>query len=166
MSKMNNKKSLKLIAILFGVTVAASGVAAATACPPWMPTNMCDAGGNVLLDPNSLIRLALYLIIVAGILWTLWNIISAGFVWAASGGDEEKRNEATKRIISALVGLLIIVVSFTIMAIVVGFFGFDAEDTAIGIPCIDENGEGGLWIPEYDLDNDEEIDQNECRALE
>lgn len=160
------KKRNKLFLLVLAITpiiVGATTAVGAIACPAWVPTNMCDAGGNLLLDPNSIIRVALYLIIVAGILWTLWNIISAGFVWAASGGDEEKRNQATKKIISALIGLLIIVVSFTVMSIVVGFLGFETEETTVGIPCVDENGTAGLWIPEYDLDNDGEIDKNECR---
>lgn len=162
-TRKTGAKLFLLITVLIPTLAASTMVAGAVACPGWVPTNMCDAGGNLLLDPNSIVRVALYLIIVAGILWTLWNIISAGFVWASSGGDEEKRNEATKKIISALVGLLIIVVSFTIMAIVVGFLGFETEETTLGIPCVDEKGTAGLWVPEYDLDNDGEIDKNECK---
>lgn len=159
-------KTTRLILFAVAAFLTSVSVAAAAECPSWLPANLCDAGGNLLLDPNSIIRMALYLIIIAGILWTLWNIIAAGFAWAGSGGDEEKRGKATKRIISALVGLLIIVVSFTVMSIVVSLVGFSTKDTAVGLPCITEQGEGGLWIPDYDLDNDGEIDQNECRPID
>lgn len=159
-------KTIKVItAVAFFIMVSA-GAAFAAKCPQWLPSNLCDSGGNLLLDPNSIIRMALYLIIIAGILWTLWNIIAAGFSWASSGGDEEKRGKATKKIIAALVGLLIIVVSFTIMSIVASMVGFNVQQTTVGIPCITEEGEAGFWLPEYDLDNDGQIDKNECRVFD
>jgi len=161
-------KGLKLTVVTVGLFLFGSIVAIANAatCPPWAPSSLCDNGGNLILDLNSVIRMALYLIIAAGILWTLWNIIAAGFSWAGSGGDEEKRSKATKKIISALVGLLIIVVSFTAMSVVVSLIGISPTETRVGYPCVDENGVGGLWTVEEDLDKDNEIDKNECRQVE
>lgn len=160
------RKTVKVLSLLSLFATAGASVALAVECPPWAPTSLCDSGGNLILDLNSIIRLALYTIIAAGVLWTLWNIIAAGFAWAGSGGDEEKRGKATKKIISALVGLLIIVVSFTAMSVVVSLVGVSPTDTKIGYPCVNEDGQGGLWTVQDDLDNDGEIDKNECKVVE
>lgn len=159
-------RKINILLVTIGVLMLSSMSSVfARQCPVWLPSMMCDQAGNLLLDPNSIVRLALYLIIVAAILWTLWNIIQAGFNWAASGGDEERRGKATKQIISALVGLLIVVVSFTIMSLVVNWLGGARQELKLGVPCFTEKGEAGIWLPENDTNKNGEIDKNECQAI-
>jgi len=163
--KKNKILSITAIFTVIFLIFGFKGTLMALECPPWLPSYLCDAQGNILLDPNTVIRIALYLVIVAAIIWTLWNIIVAGFNWAASGGDEEKRGKATKQIISALVGLVIVAISFTILSLVVSLFTGSTQGLKLGIPCINDKGEAGLWIPEYDKNKNGEIDKDECQAV-
>lgn len=164
--KISRNKGLKVLFFVFVFGIFATKAVAALKCPPWLPAILCDEEGNMLLDINSIVRMFLYLIIIAALLWTIWHLSVAGFVWISSGGDEEKRNEAIQKIISALAGLVIVLVSFTMMAIVMAFFGFSTGEASVGIPCTTDEGTTGLWSKENDLDGDMEIDQNECVEIQ
>lgn len=57
-----------------------------------------------------------FFIIVAG-LFTLWSFLSGGFTYITAGGDKGKVSEATNKITMSLVGLVVIAVSFIVIAI-------------------------------------------------
>ncbi len=56
------------------------------------------------------------LTIVAGI-WTFFNLLLAGFDFITASGDPEKIQNAWQKIFNSLLGLVIIVASFTIAAL-------------------------------------------------
>ncbi len=56
-----------------------------------------------------------------GIIAVLMFIL-AGFKWMLSGGDEDKASEAKKMLISAIVGLIIILASYAIVQFIINTF--------------------------------------------
>lgn len=66
----------------------------------------------------------LQLLAVAAGLFAFFNLIIAGFTYISAGSDSKKTSEAWSRIYMSLIGLLLIVGSYAIAAIIgVVFFG-------------------------------------------
>jgi hypothetical protein len=83
--------------------------------PPFIQSGI-DASGKftgILVFLNSLLKL---LFIAAG-LWGFLNLIFAGYQFMTAGGDPKAVGKAWERIWQSLLGLLIIVASFLIAAI-------------------------------------------------
>lgn len=57
-------------------------------------------------------------IMIIGGLFTFWQIITGGFGLITSGADKAKITEAQNKIIMAILGLVIMVASFVIIAII------------------------------------------------
>lgn len=84
--------------------------------PPFIPSGI-DASGKltgIMVFLNSLLKIVF---IVAG-LWAFLNLILAGYQFISAGGDAKQIGNAWSRIWQSLLGLLIIVASFLIAAII------------------------------------------------
>ncbi|MCX6726115.1 MAG: hypothetical protein NT052_02260 [Candidatus Shapirobacteria bacterium] len=71
-------------------------------------------------DPSGMITLfnnILRLLIVVGGIYTLLNFILAGFQFISAGGDPKKIEAAWAKIWQSMIGLLIIVASFALAAL-------------------------------------------------
>lgn len=66
---------------------------------------------------NTIISNALTIFITAGIIITVIMVIYAGIKWVTSGGDKQKLASARARLTWAIIGLVIILVSFFIISI-------------------------------------------------
>ncbi len=73
-----------------------------------------EAGGGLIIFISNLIKV---ITIVAG-LFGLINIIGAGFTYLGSSGNPKATEQAMNQLFMSLIGLIIIVGSFTITAIV------------------------------------------------
>lgn len=62
--------------------------------------------------------------VIAG-LWFLFSFISGAFGFLSAGGDSKKMSEATSRITSALIGLMIVVLAYALVSLVGRILGFD-----------------------------------------
>jgi hypothetical protein len=61
--------------------------------------------------------------IIAGI-WFIFQFIIGAYGYMASGGDQQKMSSATKKITSALIGLIIVVAAYAIMSLLGEILGF------------------------------------------
>lgn len=64
------------------------------------------------------------LTIVAGI-WFMIQLILGAFGWLAAGGDKQHLENAKKRITNAVIGLFLVVISYSLVGIVGAFLGID-----------------------------------------
>ncbi len=71
-------------------------------------------GGGLVFLLSNVLKTAM---VIAG-LWTFINLILAGFTYVTSGDKPEDLKKANSQITNSLIGLAIIVSSFTIAAIV------------------------------------------------
>lgn len=78
--------------------------------PGTVVSDVTDAG-------NFISVIVKFLIAIAGI-WSLWQILTAGFAFITSNGDKSKVSEATNKINMAVTGLVVIGISFILTAII------------------------------------------------
>lgn len=73
---------------------------------------------------NLLSKFLTYSIILGGLIF-MFRFISAGFVYMGSIGDKAKIEAALREISNALIGLIVIVVTFFVMQIIEKTFGIN-----------------------------------------
>src|SRR5579859_8143697 len=77
--------------------------------------NSNSAGGiGIILFISNIIKLAT---IIAGI-WVLFNFITAGYIYITSGGDSAANNKVKDQLTSSVLGLIVIVGAYTIIALI------------------------------------------------
>lgn len=99
--------------------------------PPNIPLLIDPVSGKLtglIAFGNTILRLAF---IIGGI-WALLNIVLAGYGFLGAGGDPKNITKAWARMWQSMVGLMIIVSSFALAAII-GIVVFN-DPTAILIP--------------------------------
>lgn len=62
---------------------------------------------------------------IVALLWFIMNVLIGGFNWLQSGGDKHKLEEARNRITNAFIGLIIVTMGWTLLALAGQFFGID-----------------------------------------
>ena len=78
---------------------------------------------NALLGTQNIIQVAITLILIIASIAALAVIIFGGIRWIVSGGDKEKLQGARNMITYALVGLVVIFLSYFIINTIGDFFG-------------------------------------------
>lgn len=109
-------------------------------CPPTTAQGGNDAmhnlclitGSNVGQVVGAFVELIFVLAILAALLYLVWG----GFKWLTSGGDKSAVGAAREHIVAALVGLVIIFLSYFILTIVLNLFGLGGSITNIKFPTI------------------------------
>ena len=73
------------------------------------------------------------IIFIVAVILTLAYLIWGGIKWVVSGGDKTKVDEARKAIVAAIVGLVIVFLSYFILRFVVGLFlpNFDPSNVTL-----------------------------------
>lgn len=82
--------------------------------PPGFPGTMTS---------EKLANFAIYLITTIGIVAAVAFIIYSGFLWATSGGDKQKIEQARTTLTYSIIGLVVILLSFAIIRLVASFLG-------------------------------------------
>lgn len=62
---------------------------------------------------------------VAAGIWFLFNILIGGINWISAGGEKQALENSRNRITNAMIGLVIVVAGWTILALAGQFLGFD-----------------------------------------
>jgi len=87
-----------------------------------------SAAGGIF---NNFISSAIGLLTVVAGLWFLFLIIIGAYGWMSAGGDKAKIEEAKKKLVNGLVGLIIVVVAV---------FLLDLVGSLLGLPYILDPG--------------------------
>jgi len=61
----------------------------------------------------------------AASIWFLLQVLFGGYEWMSAGGDAKKIESARSRITNAFIGIVIVVGSWSLLAVVGQFFGYD-----------------------------------------
>ncbi|MBI3955477.1 hypothetical protein HY338_03465 [Candidatus Gottesmanbacteria bacterium] len=101
--------------------------------PPANLPGLFDGSDN-LTGLITLINTLLRVVFIVAGLWAFMNIILAGFGFLSAGGDDKKIAKSWAQMWQSLIGLLIIVSSFVIAAII-GIVLFN-DPSAILVPKI------------------------------
>ncbi len=91
--------------------------------PPGVSQYNTQAGGiGIILFASNLIKIAT---VVAGV-WVLFNIITAGYLYITESGNSGTATKVKDQITSSVLGLIIIVLSHTLIALISFFLFKDA----------------------------------------
>lgn len=74
---------------------------------------------------SQLINALLSIVMVFAALLVLFNLIVGAFQWITSGGDKGKIDQARNRMISAVVGIIIVASTYAMLLLVLNFLGFE-----------------------------------------
>lgn len=85
------------------------------------PPSSVPKGGLSFLE--GVLKNALTIMVIIGIVVCLVVIVWSGLQWASSGGDKNKITQARSRLVWAIIGLLVIMISFFIVSVVGAIFG-------------------------------------------
>jgi hypothetical protein len=66
-------------------------------------------------------------------LWFVFQLLGGAIQWLSSGGEKQSLQNAQKRIVNALIGLVIVVLSYAIISIIGQILGFDILDVAFQV---------------------------------
>lgn len=72
---------------------------------------------------QTLIQKIIIMLIILAVILCLFFLVTAGIKWITSGGDKEGIAHARLQIIYALVGLVVVFLSFLIIKVIGGVFG-------------------------------------------
>lgn len=134
------KLSVALASIPSYLLVASSAFAARCAANDPLCANV-DAPTGRIISPNTpigaIISFAVAFIIVIAFLAALIFIVIGAFQWITSGGDKQKVADARNHIIAAIIGLIVIALSFIIVNVVITALGLGSLSN-ISIPTLNE----------------------------
>lgn len=104
--------------------------------------NISSPNGNIINPDQSIGSIVSFLvafIIVVAFLAALFYIVLGAFQWITSGGDKAKVDSARNHIIAAILGLIIIALSFVIINVVISALGLGSL-TSLRIPKLSDFG--------------------------
>ena len=111
------KKIVSALSLASYLALAQSAFASNTLCPNDSTfSGLCNQSLGTLIGP--LVTLIFVVAVVAALLYLVYG----GFKWLTSGGDKAAVAAAREHIIAAIVGLVIIFLSYFILNIIVKFF--------------------------------------------
>lgn len=103
---------------------------------------LCATQGNfkVLCDNLDIAKLIvglINLIFILSVIVALLYLIWGGFKWLTSGGDKTAVQGAREHLVAAIVGLVVIFLSYFILNFIVGFFIPDFQLNQFKLPTLD-----------------------------
>ena len=143
--KIINKISAFILAV---GAVASFAVPAFAATASYIPATI--SGSALSTSPNGIITTIInFIFIIVGLIFFVMLVI-AGVQWVTAGGAEDKKEEAQKRIINAIIGVAIVAGSYLVVEIVSsllgigGIFSQNLFNTscgakAVGNVCVNSN---------------------------
>jgi Type IV secretion system pilin len=126
------KKIIALLSPAIYLSTTASAFAADTEVG-----NPCGSGQfNALCALSTdklgpLVGSLLQFIFVIAVLVALFFLVYGGFRWLVSGGDKTQVAAAREHIVAAIIGLVIIFLSYFILSLLLGFFGISLSNLKI-----------------------------------
>lgn len=88
----------------------------------------CTSDGNCQLNDivNTVISVVDFILGISGSI-ALIMFVYGGFLWVSSGGSEERVKQGKEAVRSAVVGLVIIFISYTLITYGLGVFGLSED---------------------------------------
>lgn len=126
------KKTLAALSTAATYLTLAPHAFGATLCP----SGASDFAGLCTVSITGIIGPLINLIFIIAVIAALLYLVFGGFKWLTSGGDKQSVASAREHIIAAIIGLVIIFLSYFILQIVVGFFVPNFTFSNFSLPTI------------------------------
>jgi hypothetical protein len=126
------KKYLALLSPVAYLTLASSALAASTPinspCGSGQFSPLCSLTAAQI---GPLVGSLLQFIFVIAVLVALFFLVYGGFRWLVSSGDKTQVAAAREHIVAAIIGLVIIFLSYFLLSIILAFFGISLSNLSI-----------------------------------
>lgn len=93
--------------------------------PGFGPFNQTAVTANPLTQISSVISLIIGFITIVAAFYFMFQFMIGGITWISASGDKQKLQKAQDQITFGVIGLLIVVGAYGIMAIISNVLGFD-----------------------------------------
>lgn len=80
---------------------------------------------SACLDFTSVLSTTISVLTVLGGLWFIVQFFTAAVQWISAGGDKQALENVKKRMLNAIIGLLILVLAYSLIVIIAMVFGFE-----------------------------------------
>lgn len=118
---------------LNGLGPLGNTTSAASTCTKWItdptthpPTISCASWSNSsVLQFVDVISKIIGVLTVAGAIWFIFQLFTGAIGWISAGSDKQALDNAKKRLTNAVIGLLIVIISYALIAAVGMFLGID-----------------------------------------
>ena len=111
-------KKVSIIASTLGISLLAAPQAFAdSACPQGSFTGLCFTSANLGSVIGGFITLGFVIVGLIALAFLVWG----GLKWLLSQGEKQAVEEARNHIVAAIIGLIIIFLSYLIVNLVLGF---------------------------------------------
>ena len=97
-----------------------------------------DQPGSILAN---IISMAIGVMTLGAAIWFLFQVIIAGYNYLNAGADKERLVNAGRRLTNAIIGLVIVVAAYTLIALMGKLLGIDFLDINTAIESIIGVGE-------------------------
>ena len=128
------KKIIALLSPAIYLSIATSAFAATdpakigSPCGTGQWTALCNLTADKL---GPLIGTLIQFVFVLATIVALFFLIYGGFRWLVSGGDKTQVGAAREHIVAAIIGLVIIFLSYFILNLILSFFGISLSNLSI-----------------------------------
>lgn len=93
---------------------------------PFQNQSAGEAGAvSALNNVTSVVSSIIGVMTIAAGLWFIMNFLAGGIQWISAGGDKNTLQQAQQRLQNALIGLIIVIAGWSILALVGKFLNFD-----------------------------------------
>lgn len=99
------------------------------------PPQIIDPDPNVNYTQNA-ITFVITVLAIIGVVGSLIYLVYGGIKWITSGGDKASIEQARQHIVAALVGLIVVIISFVILNIVFSILGIGTFPPQLIIPSL------------------------------
>lgn len=85
---------------------------------------------------NNVLSTVIGFLTIVGGIWFLFQIITAGYQWIASGGDKNNTQAAQDKVTNSVIGLVVIVLAWVIVGIIGKVMGLDLLNPGAAIQSL------------------------------
>jgi hypothetical protein len=97
-------------------------------CPTGLGGSMCNIQSNGF---GTIVSNIITILIIGAIVIAVVFLVWGGIKWILSGGDKSKVESARGTIIGAIIGLVIVFLSYFLISIVAGIFGISINNLTL-----------------------------------
>ena len=84
-----------------------------------------EAPGDGLTGITKIVSSVIGFMTIAAGIWFLFQFIVGGFKWISAGGDKAKLEAARDKLTNSLIGIIVVVAGWSVLALVGTFLGVD-----------------------------------------
>ena len=92
---------------------------------PFGTANVTGNSTSAIMAITKVISVIIGFITISGGIYFIFQLLISGFEWLMASGDKSRLTKAQDRMTHSIIGLIVIVATYSIVSIVAGILGFE-----------------------------------------